>query len=264
MTLVLTLYRRGGQMSSLRTFYSIVGPLLLVVALTGCATAPPYNPFQISEERFRTTVKRIALAPIVVPLELGISESTKLRFDSLIEAKLKDAGFDTFPAKNWGEVMERILLEVGGVFDPRTGSPDETKVKTVLARTGNEIRGRFQFDAVLLPRVHVVKADWGSAWANWDGVREALASGLGTLGAPNARGTIPALSLVVSVGGPDPDAPALYRQRAGIQVLQKLTPFPERIFGKMFVPVPQDELLTNDERNRAAVEIALGPLVKKP
>lgn len=264
MAQILIQYRRGSLLSSFLTILSNVGPLALVAALAGCATAPPYNPFQVPEEQFRATVKRIALAPIAVPPQLGISESAKLRFDSLIEAKLQEAGFATFPAKSWGEIFARIQQEVGGVFDPRTGSPDETKVKMVWARTANEVRSKFQFDAVLLPRVHVVKADWGSAWANWDGVKEALASGLGVLGAPNARGTMPALSLVVSIGGPDPEGPALYRHRAGIQVLEKLTPVSERFSGKLFAPIPQNELLTNDERNRAAVEIALGTLLKKP
>ncbi len=256
-------YKRGNLLPSLGAFFSTVGPLVLVVALSGCATAPPHNPFQISEEQFHTKVKHIALAPIAVPPQLGISESAKLRFDSLIETKLQEAGFATFPAKNWGEVFARIQQEVGGVFDPRTGKPDETKVKTVWARTADEIRSRFQFDAVLLPRVHVVKAYWGSNWARWDGVSEALASGLAGIFVPNASGTMPALSLVVSIGGPDPDGPVQYRHRAGIQVLEKLAPITER-FSKLFAPVPREELLTNDERNRAAVEIALGPLVKKP
>ena len=256
-------YARGTLLTSLRAFFSIARPLALVVALAGCATAPPYNPFQVSEDQFRTTVKRIALAPIAVPPQLGISESAKLRFDSLIEAKLQEAGFATFPAKDWGEVFARMQQEVGGVFDPRTGSPDETKTKTVWARTANEIRSRFQHDAVLLPRIHIVKAEWSSASARWDGVSEMLASGLAVLGAPNAHGTMPALSLVVSIGSPDPEGPAQYRHRAGIQVLEKLSPITERFSG-LFVPVPQEQLLRNDERNRAAVEIALGPLLKKP
>jgi len=254
-------YRRGSLLSSLRTFLQNVGLLVLVAALAGCAIAPPSNPFQISEEQFRTRVKRIALAPIAVLPHLGISESAKTRFDSLIEAKLQEAGFATLSAKNWGEIFTRIEQEVGGLFDPRTGSLDETKVKTVLARTANEVRSKFQFDAVLFPRVHVVKASWGGFRAEWDGVSETLGS---LFFAPNASGTMSALSLNVSINGPEPGAPAQYRHRAGIQVLEKLLPITERLFGKLFVPVPQEELLTNDERNRAAVEIALGLLVKKP
>jgi hypothetical protein len=110
----------------------------------------PSKPFGIPEEEFRTKVKRIALAPIAVPPRLGVPEPAKLRVDALIETKLREAGFATFPAREWGEVFTRTQQEVGGLFDPRTGDLDEAKVKTILARTIEDIRGRFQLDAVLL------------------------------------------------------------------------------------------------------------------
>jgi hypothetical protein len=246
------------------TLRSSVGPLVFAVALAGCATAPPYDPFLQSEAQFRQKIRRIALAPTAVPPQLGISESAKLGFDSLIESKLREAGFTVYPAKVWGEVFARKQQEAGGVFDPRTGEPDEAKVKVVLARTAEEVRRQFQFDGLLLPRVHIVRAGWGSASARWDGVSEMLASGLGLLGAPNASGTMPALTLVVSISGADPEDPPQYRHRGGIQVLEKLTPISERFSGKIFAPVPQETLLAIEERNRAAIDVALGPLVKKP
>jgi hypothetical protein len=95
-------------------------------------------------------------------------------------------------------------------------------------------------------------------------VSEVLASGLAVFGAPETSGTIRALSLVVSIGSADIEGPAQYRHRAGIQVLEKFSPtMAERLSGKMLTPLAPEELLANDERNRAAVEIALGPLVKK-
>jgi hypothetical protein len=237
---------------------------VLALSLAGWATAQPLNPFQISEEQFRTQVKRIALVPIAVPPQLGVSESAKLRFDSLIEAKLLEAGFATFPAKNWGDALARMQQEVGGIVDARTGGLDETKAKTAWTSTADEVRSRFQFDAVLLPRIHVVPAEWRFAVARWDGVSEVLASGLAVFGAPETSGTIRALSLVVSIGSADIEGPAQYRHRAGIQVLEKFSPtMAERLSGKMLTPLAPEELLANDERNRAAVEIALGPLVKK-
>ena len=254
-------YRGGSQFPTLSACSLIVGPLALVVALIGCATPAPYNPFQISEEQFRAKVKRIALTPITVPQGLEISESAKLRFDSLIEAKLQEAGIATFPAKNWGEVFARVQQEVGGVFDPRTGSLDETKVKTAWARTVDEIHTRFQFDAVLLPAVVIVEADLRSPDLARQFFSEAYSAQLGAafFGAPT---TMPALLLVVSIGDRDPKGSVQYRHRAVIQLLKKPAPITERFSDKP--PVPREELLTNDERNRAAVEIALGPLVKKP
>ena len=189
------------------------------------------------------------------------AEPTKLRVDALIETKLREAGFVTFPAREWGEVFTRTQQEVGGLFDPRTGDLDEAKVKTIVARTIEDIRGRFQLDAVLLPRVQVVKANFVGAWARWDGVSDALASGLSVLATSGVSGTVPALSLVVSIDSPD--GLALYRRGAGIQVLEKLAPVTERLSGKWLAPVPREEVLANEERNLAAVERALGPLLKK-
>lgn len=257
-------YRGGDQFPTLSAFVLIVAPLVLVVALVGCATAPPYNPFDTSKEQFHAKVKRVALTPLTVPRELGISESAKLRFDSLIEAKLQEAGFTTFPAKSWGEVFARVEQEVGGVIDLRTGKLDETKLQTAWTRTVDEIHTKFQFDAVLLPAVVIVEADLTSPDWSKQFSSEAVTSQLGAafFGAPT---TMPALSLVVTIGGRDPKEPAQYKHRAGIQLLKTPVPVTERFSGKSLepVPVPRGKLLTNDERNRAAVEIALGPLVKK-
>src|SRR2546429_1494880 len=196
--------------------------MVFVVAAGGGAPASESKPFGIPEEEFRTKVKRIALAPIAVPPRLGVPEPAKLRVDALIETKLQEAGFATFPAREWGEVFTRTQQEVGGLFDPRTGDLDEAKVKTILARTIEDIRGRFQLDAVLLPRVQVVKANFVGAWARWDGVSDALASGLSVLATSGVSGTVPALSLVVSIASPD--GLALYRRGAGVQLLPSSLP----------------------------------------
>src|SRR5439155_4387688 len=68
----------GRRFSSRCAFGSTLGPLVFVVAVGGCATASPSNPFGIPEEEFRAKVKRIALAPIAVPPRLGVPEPAKL------------------------------------------------------------------------------------------------------------------------------------------------------------------------------------------
>ena len=177
------------------TLISTLGALVFAIPVGGCATASPSSAFQIPEEQFHSKVKRIALAPIAVPSQLGVSEPAKLRFDALIEAKLQEAGFTTFPAKEWGEAFTRIQQEAGGLFDPRTGELDDAKVKTILLRTVEELRGRFQLDAILFPRVHVVKAKFTGAWARWDGASDSLTSGLSVLATSGISGTVPALTL---------------------------------------------------------------------
>ena len=49
----------------------------------------------------------------------------------------------------------------------------------------------------------------------------------------------------------------MYSNAGGIQVLAKLS-------GGTFAPVPRDELFASEERNIAAVNIALGSLVTNP
>jgi hypothetical protein len=241
---------------------SAVGVLTWVVAVGGCATASPANPFRIPEAQFRTRVTRIALTPIAVPSQFGVPAPTRARVDALIEARLQQSGFATLPASDWLEVFTRRRQEVGGLFDPRTGNLDDAKVKTVLAKTIEDIRGRFQLDAILLPRVQVVQANFNGAWARWDGVSDSLTSGLSVLATSGLSGRVPALSLVVSIEGPG-DEQALYRHGAGIQVLEKLAPVADRFTGKWLAPVPREDLLANEERNRAAVELALEPLLPK-
>lgn len=235
--------------------------LALVVA--GCATTAPYNPFQIPEEEFRAKVKRVALAPVAVPRELGVSDATKVRIDALIEAKMQEAGFVTYPASHWGRAMARLEQESGGVFDPRSGQRDEKKLKALWQSLHAEMRRQFEFDAVLLPTVVVVRAGWNRNYANWDGVSEPLSSGVSALLAPAAQGTLPALSLMMSMGPVNPEGDSLYRHRGGIHVLEKLTPLGERMSG-LFKPIPPEAILADEERIRGAIDVSLGALLKKP
>ena len=55
----------------------------------------------------------------------------------------------------------------------------------------------------------------------------------------------------------DTSGAAVYLARGGIQVLSKIS-------GLKFVPVPVNDLLASEERNRAAVDLAVGPLVRRP
>jgi hypothetical protein len=55
----------------------------------------------------------------------------------------------------------------------------------------------------------------------------------------------------------DPNEVDMYVNWGGIQVLG-------RVSGWQVVNIPAEEILTNEERNAAAVEIALDPLEKQP
>lgn len=238
--------------------------VLAVVALigAGCATAP-YDPFKIPRDEFYGKIKTIALAPVGVPDDLEDAEPVKATFASLVEAKLRAAGFAAVPAREYAALQKSMAEQVGGLFDPATGRRDEAKVRTIREYVVRELNTKFQADAVLYPSIRSVKATFTQSRAKWDGASEWLAPGGlgGVLFFANEHnsGTVGALSLIVvirTVQGPD-----VYAHAGGIQVRSRLSG-PKLSGVRDFVPVPRSELFVDEKRNAEAVDIALGSLVR--
>jgi hypothetical protein len=150
---------------------------------------------------------------------------------------------------------------MSGYFDPRTEELiDDAKFKTVREHILRELSAKFKVDAVLHPSIRLFKAPWNLGTANWHGATESIKPGwmqvFDALTNVSISGSVRALSLVVDVE--DIHGTPLYWNAGGIQVLSKIS-----AEGKS-VPVPQSELLANDERNVMAVNIALGALIGKP
>ncbi|HEX9201022.1 MAG TPA: hypothetical protein VF865_15795, partial [Acidobacteriaceae bacterium] len=161
---------------------------LLTAALTttliaaGCATAPPYNPFKIAEEEFHGKIKTIALAPVGVPGDLGDPDPVKAEFESLIEAKLREAGFSVVPSRESAEIFNNMNKQLGGIFDPVTGKRDETKLKTAQEHARRELGAKFKADAVLYPGISLGVASFAGGSASWGGTSESLAMTEGFFG----------------------------------------------------------------------------------
>ena len=240
----------------MRNISCLLGLAVLAV-LGGCASAPPYDPFRVTEEQFHAKVKRIALAPVAISAQSGVSAETRQRFDAQLETRIQALGFATVPARIWREAMERGERESGGLFDPKTGRLDSAKADALIQRTMREVQAQAQFDAVLFPTLQPVTARFAAGIARWDGASEELFGklfGVLPMGG-NVSGTVGALTLVIEVK--DAAGSLLYLQHGGVQVLQKIS-------GSTFTPVPKDEILTKDERNLRAIEIASEALSKKP
>ena len=240
-----------------RSFLFMVAVAVLIGA--GCATTTSsYNPFKIDQERIFSTIRTIALAPISVPAELEDSEQRISHFESLVEDKLHEAGFAVVRSNEYRDIWERENQLIGGCFDSATGRMDETKFRKVQERTCQELEKQFNVDAILLVDILVVKANFRQYEAEWDGAEESFDVRHGVLqffDTSITKGTVGALSMRATIK--DIDGVALYVNQGGIQVLSK--------YGSGgFVPVPMSELLVSEERNRAAVNIALGPLVRNP
>lgn len=238
---------------------------ILLIALVGSACAPvakaPYNTLRISEQEFKSKIKTIALAAVVISRDIEKPDQVTTKFESLLAAKLRDAGFSVVPSRESEEIRERMTRQMIGYFDPRTEElMDEAKFKTVREHILRELSVKFKVDAVLHPSIRLFKAPWSLGTANWHGTSESIKPGwmqfFDALTNVSSSGSVGALSLVVDVE--DIHGTRLYSNAGGIQVLSKIS-----AEGKS-VPVPQSELLTNDERNVMAVDIALGALIGKP
>lgn len=232
--------------------------LAIMLIVAACATTPPYNPFKISKEDLYAKIKTIAILSVVVPGDLPNPPAIRAKFDPLIEAKLREAGFSVVPSRETEEVFERMTKQLGGIFDPVTGERDETKAKALRDHARKELSAKFKVDAVFFARIRPISAGFQGGSATWNGTSESIAMTGGFLdimAANNKRGTTTALSLLVGIerieGG---DA---YLNMGGIQLLNKLS-------RGGFARVPGNQLFVDDKRNAEAVAIALGPLMKEP
>lgn len=231
----------------------MIATLVTVLIEVSCATAALSNPFKVAENEFYGKIKTIALAPIVVLANPEDPEPVKAKFESLIEARLREAGFSVVPSREVGTTWKRMSDLVGGIFDPVTGQRDESKFKTVREHVLRELNAKLNVDALLHPRIQPVTARLFSGFfsveAKWHGASESVSSFC-------VYGSARALSLFVTIE--DVHGVNLYVNAGGIQLLETCK------VGQGIVPVPRHELFANEERNGASVSIALGPLIQRP
>ncbi len=233
--------------------------LTVALCVVGCATTV-YNPFRIPEEEFKAKIKRLALTPVEVFVELEDMEPVKAKLDAIIEARLREAGFTTVPASEYAQVEKKMIELVGGYFDPISGKKDEAKYKRVQEHVRREISTKYEGHAVLRPAILRIGARFHGMTANWHGVQEEATSFASRLMGGLWAGNIPASSLRVSIE--DIQGNPLYMNFGGLELLSKYSY--EFFKGVKFEPVPRVELFKHEERLRQAVDIALGPLVGKP
>jgi len=229
--------------------------IIVIVLISSCfPKTVPYNPFKVTQEEFFSKIKTVALAPFIVPGDLENKEHLKTKFETLVESKLHEAGFVVIPSREYGETWERMTKQMGGYFDAVTGKRDESKFKTVKEYTLREMRAKFNADAILYSGIRVVTVPFSRDTASWHGTSEDLTSGFFSTLLVSHHGIVPAISLSVLVD--DYNGIDMYFNMGGIQLLEKLS-------GGKLVAIPDSEILTSEERNAGAVNIALDPLVRK-
>jgi hypothetical protein len=189
-----------------------------------------------------------------VPPDLQDPEPVRAKFIGLIEEQLKGVGLRVIPPATTGPVVEGIVAEKGGVFDPVTGKVDEAKAKAVVEEAVRRVRTQLGADALLRPYLRVVSARLDHDAARWDGATEYAGTGfwkrmlVGT-----HSGRVAALSVVVRLEGGD--GRLLYANAGGLRVISRVDA------GGKFEPIPRAELFGDEERNVGAVHLALDPLL---
>lgn len=231
----------------------VVGLAVLTAGCTKSLDIRETDPFIIPRAILRSKVKVVALADVTVPD--GMQDPTPVieQFDSLIEARLRQAGFSVVRPQSYENVWAGIVRELEGLTDPETGERDRGRVTEAMFRTISRLKAGFGLDAVLVPGVIVVEAPFASGRAYWDGTTQSIKTGNIVRGflAGSPEGRLGALSLRVTLHGEGGEA--MYDAAGGIEVLSKLD-------GREFVLVPRQELLTDPKKLRHAVAVALDPL----
>ena len=149
------------------------------ILFTGCATMSPYdtcqacNPFKVERNQILSKVKTIAIVPIEIPRKMDRAPQIAERYESLITAELKRAGFNVIPSKEYVAVWDPMVKQIGGIFDPKTGELDQKKFKTVRELSFREMASKKKVDAFLIAGFVPVKVMWYGNTASWHGVTEA-------------------------------------------------------------------------------------------
>lgn len=209
----------------------------------GVPAAPPLSP-----EAQRLPGVTIVLAPLEIPAELPVPPERPAAFDSLLEAELRAADIAVVSASQYLELWNDAIRDVGGFYDPFTGARVEDRFQEARRRLTDELRVRFQADAVLFPEIGIVMAPYGGGVARWDGAAQGISPGRTR---PFEWG-VEALSLIVVVESLD--GAEVYRRSGGLQVVEAR----RDVEGG---PVDPTNLLRDPARNRQAIRLALDPLL---
>jgi hypothetical protein len=228
------------------------------LALTGCASATVRQftdkPFVIDNDDFYRTVKVIALEPMMLP-DLKQAERVSNEFEWYVSEKLRQAGFTMIPSGSYRALWYSFSKQAGDLYDPLTGRRNDAKIQEIQKRAKEELVSQYQADAILRMSVITTTADFYNCVASWHGTEQGIGCNVFGTG---LSGKISAISLLIQIERVD--GTVLFKNAGGIQ------PIARAVTGFMkaeFKPVEADSLFLDTRKNRAAVSIALEPLVSR-
>ena len=138
-----------------RQIMSII-PIVVALIAINCATTSPYEPFKVTQKEFSNKVEIIAVAPVAVPEHLDNPDPVKARFASIIENKLRKAGFSIVSSGEYKMIWDQTIEKMGGYFNPVTGQKNVSKFKIIRKHCLQELCTKHSSNAVLYPEIRVV------------------------------------------------------------------------------------------------------------
>ncbi len=136
------------------------------------ATADDFNPYVIPREQFATRVHTIALVPVSLPAEAPNPEAVGSLIEGMVAETVRAKGYAVVDSSVWAIVWRRMSEQVGGTYDPMTGSVRQEAFKAVWEHTSRELARLHGVDAILTASVSQGRAPFGrdffSGYATWD------------------------------------------------------------------------------------------------
>lgn len=156
--------------------------LVLIMAagmISGCASFK--SGYRIQKEEFRATVKRVAVAPVRVTLDILLpgnlderaSWNGRATVDEAVRPTLTSCGFEVVPREAAMEVIERRVEQVGVAPDPLGRVKKEELLKWRSAvMDALDSQESTRADAVVFPVLAYRRGKIRGSVAGWDGMVE--------------------------------------------------------------------------------------------
>jgi hypothetical protein len=188
---------------------------------------------------------------------LDDAEEHKAEFEKALTERLQETGYWVVAPSEFKDRFEKMKKILGPLYDPNTGQVIEERATAAYNYAMREYLAAYRIDALAWARVLPVMAHWYRNSAAWDGIDESSTGKEGfwaNFGAPDAYGTMPALSFCLRINSAYGEP--CYHRHGGIQLCSHVT-------AGRFTEVPDHELLEDSKKNTRAVEIACQPLRTK-
>lgn len=222
--------------------------LALFVVVSLPAIAADDSPFLIDKRDFKKQFKTIALVPVDADGLFNMPDSVAAMLEEEVTTHLEKRGYRVIPSSVLAGIRKSMEAQVGGVKDPESGQFDAAKLQAVRTHSFRELWFRHEFDALATIRVSTSRAQFENDRAEWDGVKQKVASNGRNRG---YSGTIVASSVSVAVY--DQTEKLMYVNYGGLEVLQMRDE-------AQLLAIPAENYFADEKKIRNAAQIAMKPI----